>query len=165
MPTTITGTDGVSQVQAGSIQSDDLAAGIGGKVLQVLQATSSTTTQVNTSTSFFNVEPSVTITPSSASNKILIFHTAGGLTRGELQDIGFQLERDGSPIWTANRYGFTENGNAVEFTSVPFNASYLDFPNTTSSVTYNFSISTAFADALLHNSQSTAITIAMEIAG
>jgi len=175
MPTTITGTDGVSQVQAGAVESGDLASGaIGsgdlpaGSVIQVVQATSNTRVDINSS-SPVDVEPSITITPSSASNQILVMHTAGGEVRDNSKSIKFSLERNGTIIWQANRYGFNGSGGRE---SVPFNASYLDSPNTTASVTYNFSVANKNAERILYNGDdgafsgnSEAITIAMEIAG
>jgi len=42
MPTVITGTDGINQVQAGSIQSDDLSSGVGGVGTEIVPKTTST---------------------------------------------------------------------------------------------------------------------------
>jgi len=165
MPTTITGTDGVSQVQTGAVESGDLPAG---SVIQVVQVTSTTNTDT-TATSLIDVEPSVTITPSSSSNKILVMHTAGGMIQGVASSIKFELQRNNTTIWTANRYGYKNN---TDWAPIPFHASYLDSPNTTSSITYNFAMQQQDNTDLRHNSDdanyngtSEAITIAMEIAG
>jgi hypothetical protein len=167
MPTVITGTDGINQVQAGAVESGDLPAG---SVIQVVQATSNNVTDANT-TSAVNVEPPVTITPSSASNKILVMHTAGGFAFESPESIRFLLKRNGTQVWNAHRYGYQEAGTGV-WASVPFNVSYLDSPNTTLSVSYEFSLQTELVAFVRHNSNtgvfsgsSTAITIAMEIAG
>jgi hypothetical protein len=141
MPTVITGTDGINQVQAGAVESGDLPAG---SVIQVV---------------------------SSASNKILVMHTAGGFAFESPESIRFLLKRNGTQVWNAHRYGYQEAGTGV-WASVPFNVSYLDSPNTTLSVSYEFSLQTELVAFVRHNSNtgvfsgsSTAITIAMEIAG
>jgi len=182
MPTTITGTDGVSKVQAGSIQSDDLAAGaitIGsgdlpaGSVIQVVQSVSNTSTIIGGSgTISSDATPSVSITPLSSSNKIIIYHTAGGMVEKAVQSVGLALKRDGSFIWSASRYGFTEN---ADWTPVPFHIAYIDSPNTTSEVTYTPHIAKSLTGFVRHNNiddttsiaggGQDAITIAMEIAG
>jgi len=70
-PLTLDGTTGVSAVQAGSIQSDDLAAGVGGKVLQVVQS-SSNSQVISTSSSYVDTQLSASISLSSTSNKVLV---------------------------------------------------------------------------------------------
>jgi len=133
-----------------------------GSVIQVVQNTSTTGT-ATTSTPLLDVEPSVTITPLSSNNKILVMHTAGGIAYQNQKEIRFELQRDGVSVWVANRYGFKEFSG--EYVPIPFNASYLDSPNTTSSITYNFAIKAEQSGDLRHNDSGTAITIAMEIAG
>ena len=39
MPTEISGSTGVNKIQDGTVQAGDLASGVGGKVLQVVQGT------------------------------------------------------------------------------------------------------------------------------
>ena len=172
----LNGTTGVSAVQAGAVESGDLAAGAvgsgdlpAGSVIQVVQATSTTNTDT-TATSLIDVEPSVTITPSSSNNKILVMHTAGGMVSGSSDSIKFELQRNNNTIWVSNRYGYQNIDDL--WTPVPFHASYLDSPNTTSAVTYNFAMRQRQSGDLRHNNDdsnfsglSTAITIAMEIAG
>lgn len=100
-----------------------------GKVLQVVQG--STSTQVSsTSATFADTGLSASITPSSASSKILVFvcqgiynsGTAGGNTR---------LVRDSTTLITQ---GYSPWGGVGFLTFVNFQ--YLDTPATTSSITY-----------------------------
>jgi len=142
-----------------------------GSVLQVVQ-TASTTPLIVNSSSLLDVEPSITIKPKSSNNKVLVMHTAGGMGQDDFQSLKFALKRDGSEIWTANRYGFRDDSSSGGWVPIPFNASFLDFPNTTSSVTYNFAIQSQNVTQVRHNSDlaafsgtSEAVTIAMEIAG
>ena len=111
----------------------------GGKVLQVVQATYSTATTI-ASTSFTDTGLSCSITPSSASSKILImvnqyvFYTRtdnqlgvyGRIMRGATSIFGettfFEFDRDGSQ-GTVERYS-------------AWTPMYLDSPSTTSSITY-----------------------------
>ena len=162
----LNGTTGVSAVQAGAVESGDLPAG---SVIQVVQETTNVPVTV-ASTSLVDVEPSVTITPLSSNNKILIFHTAGGIVQGNTRDINFVLKRNGISVWQALRYGYVNNSASNEWESVPFNFSYLDLPSTTSPVEYNFAIRSEDSASLRHNPAdvgefSEATTIAMEIAG
>jgi hypothetical protein len=113
-----------------------LGTGVGGKVLQVVTATDGTQRQT-TSTSFVTGSNtlSVSITPSSASNKIFITVT------GNL----YIDANGGYGIATIFR-GATNLGDATNGMSCVYGASstvigsmsmsYLDSPNTTSSTTY-----------------------------
>jgi len=88
---------------------------------------------------------SVTITPSSASSKILImFH--GSWQYGNNNDVGFWLLRDGTPIGTSTG-GASENNKAFAVScqfvynsyspGAPISFNYLDSPSTTSAITYS----------------------------
>ena len=63
---------GPSAVANGSISAADLASGVGGKVLQVVTATFASQSE-SSSASYVATGLTASITPSSASNKILIF--------------------------------------------------------------------------------------------
>jgi len=84
MPLTLDGTNGVSAVQAGAVESGDLPAG---SVIQVVQ-TDLNSAQSTNSTSFVGTDLIASITPSSASSKILVnvtingIHMAGGAALG-----------------------------------------------------------------------------------
>ena len=83
-----------------------LPAGLGGKVLQVVQATKTNTFE-STSTSFVDItDYNVAITPSSSSNKILIqgFLTVSGNT-WSTTGLYFQLVRGSTNILMEHLFG------------------------------------------------------------
>ena len=96
MPITLNGSGTVSGISAGGlpdgiIQSADLATGVGGKILQVLQ-TVKTDVASTTSTSWTDLSGlSASITPSSASNKILVTAFLGQFSGADMIYIGLTL--------------------------------------------------------------------------
>jgi len=116
------------------------AAAGGGKVLQVL-STTKTDTFSTSSTSFVDVTGlSVSITPSSASNKILIIASIYG--GNDTQYSFARLMRDATPICIGDANGDNTRGSFTNFyTGDGSNfkggtQNYLDSPSTTSSITY-----------------------------
>jgi len=160
-----------------------LPAGVGGKVLQVVQ-TVKTDTFSSSSTSYTDITGmSVTITPSSASNKILILchlgilGTTGGGTSASVQLLrGATVigngtpasSRPGSIYRTAGGVnGDHNNGGSFQF---------LDSPSTTSATTYklqgisqtsfNFTVNKSGSDAdqaLSYGTRTSSTLTAMEI--
>jgi len=155
MSVTIHGDLGVSKVQDGVVVDADIAslsaskltgslpAGMGGKVLQVVSTTFSDISTI-VSTSYTNVGgASLSITPTSATSKILIIanitsqirYDATGHQQGDLQ-----LLRGGSSIREFGRalfdYYITYSSTALIIGGVP-SFSYLDSPATTSATTYS----------------------------
>jgi len=153
-PLTLDGTNGVSAVQAGSIQSDDLAAGVGGKVLQVVQNVETSIITENVATNSLSTPfVSASITPSSATSKILITTSLNLGTESGIISF-FTLVKDGSAIndFIGDAAGSRQRVSggvdvppATPGMSTSFTA--LDSPATTSSITYDVRIS--------HNSSST----------
>jgi len=112
----------------------------GGKVLQAVTGTSSTASQ-GSETSFTDTGLNVTITPSSASSKILIMAHTTGLIDSSGNFAYFTIERQISGGSNTNigdsSLGLTHlRGDAVQITSVMVHA--LDTPSTTSAITYEF---------------------------
>ena len=106
-----------------------------GQVIQVVQA-SNTTERATTSTSMVDVTGmSVSITPSSASNKVLILVTGNGGVDGNALAY-YTILRDSTDLNTSNSSGFAvvrgNSGSVYGGVSM----SILDSPNTTSSITY-----------------------------
>jgi len=155
MPIVLNGSGTVTGISAGGlpdgiIQAADLASGVGGKILQVLQ-TEKTDITSTTSTSYGDITGmSVAITPSSASNKILVtavFKAVGTsvvylvLTRGDNTIIlqgdaaggvgGGTQERGSVSIYN----GGGSSGEA-HYGSQMDTVMKLDSPNTTNAVTY-----------------------------
>ena len=106
MPITLNGSGTVSGISVGGlpdgiIQSADLASGVGGKILQVVSQaktdTASNSLASNTWWSYTDTSLRVTLTPSSASNKILLI---GQIYWSESsgQWYQFRFERDGADI-------------------------------------------------------------------
>ena len=116
------------------------AAGGGGKVLQVVQGTYSTQTTI-ASTSMTDTGLTASITPSSASSKILImvnqvlFYTRNANQLG----VYAQILRGATSVYggTTTFFEYDRDGAAgVVERWTAFSAAYLDSPSTTSSITY-----------------------------
>ena len=119
-------------------------AGGGGKVLQVVTASYSTETTVTTTT-FTDTGLSASITPSSASSKILVLYSQQiTLTRsGAYAKAWLRLMKDSTAIWTIGNVSLGESGvgiNAAGASVVDHDrittGVYLDSPATTSAITY-----------------------------
>ena len=119
-----------------------VAAAGGGKVLQVVMGTGSTSTSV-TSTSYVDSGLSATITPSSASNKILalIAQYCFISDNTDLAGIAYQLVRDSTAVYVVDRAGtfgagiYAQGVPSVQL-GILLNGNYLDTPATTSAITY-----------------------------
>ena len=136
----------------GSVTADDLATGVGGKILQVVSTlkTSVFTTNNNSMTDVTGLN--VAITPSSASSKVLI--TVSISVGGEHSAIvGINLLR-GSTVVAAGdanvsnhnlvTFGAATNGNSSagsgKYQSETHSYTFLDSPNTTSATTYKIQV-------------------------
>ena len=139
-----------------------------GSIIQTKQEVSTSRTRWGSGTR--NVDPNISITPQFSNSRILVTHMAGGMVDGGADSIGFGLERNGSFIWASSRYGYHSNGN---WNYVPFHCCYVDSPNTTSAVTYQWVVTNESAGDMRHNDDDgsfwgatqQAVTVAMEIKG
>lgn len=137
---------GASGITLGGTTINDWAD-VGGKFLQV-QSTDSTTSVAmsNAANAWVDLSGlSVTITPSSASSKILITASVcAGQGPSNPYAIWFRLTRDGTPVGVGNS---TNSRSEVSFALVPIGTymdddmgtagfTYLDSPSTTSAITY-----------------------------
>ncbi len=159
MAITINGTGSITGLTAGglpdgSITTDDLAAnavtaaklaaGAGGKILQVVQAVKTDTNSFSASTNtWFDIGLSATITPSSASSKILIFwNTSISNSATSGQRGGLRINRDGTILAVGDAAGSrirAAHGSVsfyVKATGGVFCQQYLDSPATISSINY-----------------------------
>ena len=131
--TTATGTPSASTFLRGD-NSWASAGATAGQVIQVLTATDSTqrTTQSNSFVTASNTL-SVTITPSSASNKILILVSS---TIANDQAVYATVFRNSTNLGGTNGFVWTEGepGAVTYYTGLGIN--YLDSPSTTSATTY-----------------------------
>jgi hypothetical protein len=136
-----------------------------GTVLQVVNATYSTITSNSTST-YADTGLTATITPSSASNKILVFVSQNGC-RKQTNDTFLQvrLVRTATTIATfAGAAGYTGSAATNDIGSVSIE--YLDSPATTSATTYKTQLASGSNNAQVNvqtASETSTITL-MEIA-
>jgi hypothetical protein len=118
------------------------AAGGGGKVLQVVQATYATSTSTN-STSFTDTGLSGTITPTLSTSKIMVLITQPFnlqvINSSTNVGMGFRIVRGSTailtqPVNSAAYYDYSNVGYIVNRAAYAMN--YLDSPATTSATTY-----------------------------
>ena len=147
------------------IGSNGLDTGVGGKVLQVVTATDSTPRNTSSTSFVTNSNTlSVTITPSSASNKVFVIcHTTFGKTSGG-DYAACTIFRDATNLGNAS-YGlmsaYSDNGS----NRMPGCMTILDSPNTTSAITYQLYYRTTGASADINWSPTTSVITAFEIEG
>ena len=143
-----------------------------GCVVQVIQTTGTTQTELTSTGTWTDVVPTATITPKFSTSKILVSHSAGGMGQSTSagQSFGFRLLRASTTIASRSRQGYQSHLNYYE--PVLWQMEFLDSPSTTSAVTYKFQIYLEKAGNLRHSSQdsdispitSIAMTTLMEIA-
>jgi len=121
----------------GTISAGDLATGVGGKVLQVVQG-SYTGTVSTTSTSYVTTNLTASITPSSSSNKILIMVSLIDCYQTTSNQVErSMIYRGASPLISSGAAPtFGSNYNPASGITVGHCYQYLDSPATTSSTTY-----------------------------
>ena len=136
MPVTINGNGSITGLAQGGIDGTKVvtaSAQPAGAILQTVQGFSGTKTVTNTTANGDAPEcpASVSITPSSASNKILIYFHASFI-HGNDNDVGFWLLRNGTVIGNSQRT--TENNVCFSVASMP--TSYQDWKPQT--ISFNF---------------------------
>ena len=118
-----------------------LPAGVGGKVLQVVQGSTNTRTDI-ASTSYADTALTASITPSATSSKVLVLaNLQSNVYRNSNVAVvaGFQLVRDATSvyqIWEST--GIQAGTGSTGWTEI-YNSnlvSYLDSPSSTSALTY-----------------------------
>ena len=142
-------------------------AGSGG-VLQVVNATYGTST-TTTSTSFVDTGLSASITPASATSKILVFVSLTGFFKSGNNNLlaVCQLLRESTSINIFEAIGpYNNSASDTNRESNSTSTTYLDSPATTSATTYKvqFRIDGAGTIAVQGNGGNSTITL-MEIAG
>jgi len=123
-----------------------------GSVLQVKQTVLSSAWSTNSTTPQSPIQ--VTITPSSASNKILVLCDAG-VGAGPLAALTVYLLKNGSAIYVGDAAGSRPRALAEVFTSSDYfiqrvSGMYLDSPATTAAVTYSIALATTGAGTYVH---------------
>lgn len=139
-----------------------------GKVLQVVQST--TSTQGNTGGPYSDTGLSASITPSSSSNKILVMVTQPmtfTISTSAARESYVRLMRDSTTLATATQQWDIYIGSFTADNFV-YSINYLDSPSETSSVTYKtqFSVSAGTCDIYAQkggNSQSQITLMEIEV--
>jgi hypothetical protein len=131
-----------------------------GTILQVVQATYVGVAST-TSTSFTNTSLTASITPSSSTNKILVFISSNGFSSSVSGASAYSINRGSTNIGSSQ--GFCVITNVV---NTPFTIQFLDSPATTSSTTYNLAFKTnnAIYTAYYGDSNLTSVITLMEVA-
>jgi hypothetical protein len=167
MAITLNGTTGITfPVAAGSASTLQASSG---RVLQVVNATYSTAVSSSTST-YVDTGLTATITPSSATSKVLVIVDQTGLFKQTTNTVlGLKLLRGSTQLAIIeDGGGYTNSTGTSEFGGAGIN--YLDSPATTSATTYKTQFrnsqnaaSVAVQAAVVGSSTSTIVL--MEIAG
>lgn len=159
MPVSINGNTGVvtgiavGGLPDGIVDTDMLAAGAvtaakrgAGAILQVVQTVKTDSFSTNTGSSYVDITGmSLTITPSSSSNKILIIPSLNFIG-AQSHRHGFRIRRDSTTINRADTAGSRRavtSGQGNPPTTVHNNhycTPFLDSPSTTSAVTYKLQV-------------------------
>jgi len=146
MPIVLNGSGTVTGISVGGlpdgiVDGDTLASGVGGKILQVVSTTKTNKFSTTTSEAWVDITGlSVSITPTSSSNKILIQYDTQ-LSGTEVMFI--KLVRGSTDIAIGdegtNRIRCTQGGQKQADNQdkvASFSGSFLDSPSTTSATTY-----------------------------
>ena len=127
-----------AKIADGAVTAAKLASGTGGKVLQVVSATISTTAS-STSASYADTGLTASITPSSTSNKILVLIQQNGVAKQSANTaVNIKILRDSTEIGgtdAGKNIGYTSS-TAHNFIGNGFSCSVLDAPSSTSALTY-----------------------------
>jgi hypothetical protein len=138
-----------------------------GAVLQVVQGTHTTSTS-NSTITYADTGLTASITPSSASNKILVLISHGGLSKGSANGdsaISIRLVRNSTNVQVlAEQIAYQNLAQRFDLSAF---FSYLDSPSTTSATTYKtqFANSNTGAAVTVQSNSIISIITLIEIAG
>ena len=147
----------MSQIKVDSIvPSGGLPSGSSGGIVQIKSVTKTDTFSA-TSTSYTDVtDLTLSITPQSTSNKILVSYNLTCGTEDSGYQWGIRLMRDSTPIFVGDTAGsrdrvsnFVRNNGSDLHTVYP-SGQHLDSPSTTSSVTYKLQVVAYSSGRALH---------------
>ena len=132
-----------------------VAPAAGGKVLQVVQGTTTTQTATNSST-YSDSTLTATITPSASTSKILVLvNQPVAVSRSVSSDLGGFVNLLRGSTALMNQTTDTIYGANWLYSQLPVNFNYLDSPATTSATTYKTQLKTS----------NTAHTITAQVSG
>ena len=156
MPIVLNGSGTVTGISAGGlpdgcVTADDLASGVGGKILQVVSTTKTDASSQVLSTGALSTDLlTVSITPSNASNKILIsFVTNTSSPTQSNRQTNILIYKAGSAISGAlgdadgskSRASFGYNSDTTSRSGNIISGQYLDTAGGTSAITYSLRLS------------------------
>lgn len=183
--------DAITQalIAAGAIGNTEVASGISaaklttgtlpnaqmpsGSMLQVVQTTATNVHNYGGSSGWSNPSNyNVTITPSSASNKVMVFYNIWGICYNNAKHLTWDLMRTVGGV-NSNRFGNVTYGLGAYYTHTmgefqgPCIAQFLDSPNTTSAVIYKpmFNNVNSASSFNIGDNHRRSVCIAMEIKG
>ena len=157
--TSISGTLPAANINDTSISNiTSLPAGVGGKVLQVVESNLSSFI-TTTSNSYTDTGLNVNITPSSTSSKILVMVVHSGARKTTDTQLTFKLYRDSTDLGSIGNY---DSGDTQQFTDT-VTWSYLDSPSSISQLNYKTQYKSS-SGTIYANSFKNTITC-LEIAG
>ena len=154
MPIVLNGSGTVTGISVGGlpdgiVDGDTLASGVGGKILQVIQGGSNTASSSSVaSQATYDTGIQVSITPSSASSKILVIATISGTTSNAINNFSMTLQKktgSGSfaNITAANGAADGSKTSVISstfqdnlYTNFTVAVSYLDTAGSTDALTY-----------------------------
>ena len=145
LPNGIVDTD---MLATNAVSAAKLASGVGGKVLQVVQATKTDgdSQSVGSGGSWTPTAPKCSITPSNASNKILVQATIAVSLSTDAHGVYLTMLKDGSAMFVGDQDGSnmqrttvgTFSHNDYKFDHLVFN--YLDTAGGTSAIEYSLEL-------------------------
>jgi hypothetical protein len=135
------------------------------KVVQIVSATYATS-KTNSTGSYVDTDLTATITPTSASNKVLVMLTQGGLRKsngGASNGCYVQLLRGATQIALSGNVGWTNT--VTELIAGSFSANIVDSPATTSATTYKtqFANNTNGASVTVQDASATSTLVLVEV--
>jgi hypothetical protein len=165
-----------SNITTGTLPKAQLPAG---SILQVVQTVKTDTFSTSSTTLVQITGLTVSITPTSTSNRILVMFS-GMASANNGENISLQLQRNTTPIFIGDAsgsrlqcfYGANSYSGSGAF---PMNAMFLDSPSTTSATTYSVYLKTSSATVFLNRTvtdedssnrgRTASSIIVMEVAG
>jgi hypothetical protein len=133
----------------------------GGKVLQVVQATTSTETTSASGTYADVTNLTASITPSSTNSKVLAFVAVNGIRVAGGIGASFRLVRTSTEINVFGNQAGRAFSQAFDFNPATVSTTYLDSPATTSATTYKVQISATGSFAQVNRDNVTTSTIVL----
>ena len=161
MPIVLNGSGTVSGISAGGlpdgiIQAADLASGVGGKILQVVQTVKKNRQTINSTTLVDITGMSVSITPSSASNKVLVNYSLVVFSNAVYYALRLLRDSDSTifigaenPNATSQSRGAFGTYQASYVNAMTVAQKFLDSPNTTSATTYKLQAHCPYASSYI----------------